>query len=60
MKLKVCLSCVVDLDGIDNIRPIKEIGQNIIEDPSIWDEIGVGYPVYNKKCFVREVDDSND
>ena len=62
MKLKVNLSYVVKLDGVDDcdVLPLEDIAKNIKDDDGVWYELGGGYPVYDKKCYVRKLEDSYD
>lgn len=60
MKIKVYLSCCIDLTAVDGVKPLCDISKSILEDESLWDNLSEGYPIYAKKCVVKQVEDNND
>lgn len=60
MKIKVYLSCVVDLDNVENILPLSKISENMFNDEFLWDNIGCGQRVYARKCVVRNLEETDD
>ena len=60
MKIKVDLSCVIDLREDFDLYPTDEIEANMINSDELWDFIGEGCRVSNRNCVVRILEEHSD